>query len=113
MLLFITYIVLIHRSSWEEKQRLSKLLEEERNQNVNAVIGNMMQTVKDKKVTHMKNIKRLMLSKTELTQKQKVTKENNGELKKKLDTNMERYTKYQEKLDKLSKQKTSPEVEAG
>ncbi len=47
------------RSSWEEKQRLSKLLEEERNQNVNAVIGNMMQTVKDKKVTHMKNIKRL------------------------------------------------------
>ena len=37
------------KSSFEERERLSKLLEEERGQNMNQAIGNMMQSVKDKK----------------------------------------------------------------
>ena len=77
------------KSSWAEKERLSKLLEEERSQNVNAVIGNMMQSIKDKKVTHMKNIKRLSQRKVELTAKQKTLKDRNTETKSRLDETMQ------------------------
>ena len=91
------------KSSWAEKERLSKLLEEERSQNVNAVIGNMMQSIKDKKVTHMMNIKRLSQRKVELTAKQKTLKDRNTETKSRLDETMQKYSAMQEKLDKLSK----------
>ncbi len=56
---------------------------------------------------------RLALLKKELTEKQQTTKEKNAELKLNLDSAMERYTAFQSKLDKLSKQLETPEVTAG
>ena len=47
------------RNAWDEKEKLSKALEEERQANMNTVITQMMQGVKEQKVNHMKNIKKL------------------------------------------------------
>lgn len=46
-------------SFWEEREALSKALEAERQGNVNNMISQMMVNVKEQKVMHMKNIKRL------------------------------------------------------
>jgi len=100
------------KSSWEERERLSKLLEEERNQNVNSVVGNMMQSVKDKKVTHMKNIKRLQQQGKEITKKQKLAKDKGIDLKKRLDENAASYGKLQKKLEKLTQEEETPEIAA-
>lgn len=100
------------KSSFEERERLSKLLEEERNQNVNSVVGNMMQSVKDKKVTHMKNIKRLQQQGKEITKKQKLAKDRGIELKKQLDENAAMYGKLQAELENLTQQEETPAVAA-
>lgn len=90
------------QNAWEERERLSRALEEERQANMNTVISKMMQTVKEDKVNHMKNIKRLGNEKTALATKLKESTEANGSLKAKLDSNMKRYQKMQKAYDKMA-----------
>merc|ERR1711918_269697 len=87
------------RRVWEERERLSKALEEEREQNVNTALAQMMQAVKDEKVQHMKNIKRLTNEKALLSKNFKETKEKNSSVKVSLDKSIQRYQKLQSDYD--------------
>lgn len=84
---------------WEEREKLSKALEEERQANVNTVMSDMMNAVKEEKVTHMKNIKRLTNEKALLNKNFKETKEHNVGLKSNLDSNIRRYQQLQSSYD--------------
>ena len=70
-------------------------IEHERQDNMSTVISSMMQDVKEKKMSHMKNIKRLTMTKGELTEKQRTVKEKNVEIKKELDSLMSNYAECQ------------------
>lgn len=89
-------------NTWEEKEKLSKQLETEREQNMNQVITQMMQSVKEQKVLHMKNIKRLTNEKALLTKNVKDWKEDNSSLKQQLDSNISKYQQLQMKFDAFS-----------
>ena len=93
------------KSAWEERERLSKQLEEERQSNMNTVISNMMTTVKDQKVNIMKNIKRLTNEKANITKKMKLYKDSNDGLRSKLDELMVEYQTRQGEYDNLIGQK--------
>ncbi len=93
------------KSAWEERERLSKQLEEERQSNMNTVISNMMTTVKDQKVNIMKNIKRLTNEKANITKKMKLYKDSNDGLRSKLDELMVEYQTRQAEYDNLIGQK--------
>eukprot|EP00428_Durinskia_dybowskii_P064440 CAMPEP_0170383522 /NCGR_PEP_ID=MMETSP0117_2-20130122/15518_1 /TAXON_ID=400756 /ORGANISM="Durinskia baltica, Strain CSIRO CS-38" /LENGTH=775 /DNA_ID=CAMNT_0010639227 /DNA_START=54 /DNA_END=2381 /DNA_ORIENTATION=+ len=88
-------------NAWEEKEKLSLALEAERQANMNNVISEMMDTVKDQKVLHMKNIKRLTNEKALLTNQFKESKENNSKLKGNLDENIQKYQEIQKQYDDL------------
>lgn len=89
-------------NTWEEKEKLSKQLELEREQNMNQVITQMMQSVKEQKVLHMKNIKRLTNEKALLTKNIKDWKEENSQLKHDLDSNIAKYQQLQVQFDAFS-----------
>jgi len=93
------------KSAWEEREQLSKQLEEERQSNMNTVISNMMTTVKDQKVNIMKNIKRLTNEKASITKKMKANKDSNDSLRSKLDELMVEYQTQQGQYDNLVDQK--------
>jgi hypothetical protein len=78
-------------NAWEEKEKLSQALEAERQANMNNVISEMMNTVKEQKVQHMKNIKRLTNEKAQVTNGFKEAKEGNVRLKSNLDKNIQQY----------------------
>mmetsp|Transcript_20554 Transcript_20554/g.28323 ORF Transcript_20554/g.28323 Transcript_20554/m.28323 type:complete len:818 (-) Transcript_20554:135-2588(-) len=90
------------QAAWEEKERLSKALEEERQANMNTVIGQMMQNVKDEKVQHMKNIKRLTNEKALLAKTFREAKDQGAQLKQQLDENINTYQLLQKKYDDLA-----------
>lgn len=89
-------------NAFEEKERLSKALEEERQSNMNIVISEMMHSVKDQKVVHMKNIKRLTNEKTQLTKAMKETKESNLKMKKDMDKYIVEYQQLQKRYDEVA-----------
>lgn len=88
--------------TWEEKERLSRELEAQRQENMNSVISQMMQNVKEQKVVHMKNIKRLTNEKAMLQQTLKKDKEESMSLKQSLDENIAKYQKLQATFDTFS-----------
>ena len=90
------------KNAWDEKERLSRALEEERQANMNTVITQMMQGVKEQKVNHMKNIKKLTMEKTSLNDKFKQLKDVNGTLKGTLDGTIKRYQQLQAQYDKVT-----------
>eukprot|EP01041_Mallomonas_annulata_P004119 gene4119-8190_t len=85
------------QNAWEEKERLSRALEEERN------------GVKEQKVAHLKLIKRLNIEKTDIAQKEKTLKERNALLKKSLDDDMKSYATLQTEYDTLKSTNESSE----
>ena len=87
------------RDAWEERERLSRLLEDERQANLASAIKDMMATMKDEKVNHMKAIKRLSNEKSSLTKAAKEDKEQYSALKARIDANMKRYAALQKKVD--------------
>lgn len=87
------------KNAWEEKERLSKQLDDERQANVNAAISTMMSTMKDEKVLHMKNIKKLTNEKAALSKEYKEAKESTAKLKARLDTSMKSYVELQKEAD--------------
>jgi len=89
-------------NAFEEKERLSKALEEERQSNMNIVISEMMHSVKEQKVMHMKNIKRLTNEKTQLTKGMKESKENNLRIKKDMDKYIVEYQQLQKGYDEVA-----------
>lgn len=90
------------QDAWAERQRLSQQLEEERQQNMNNVISQMMQNVKEQKVIHMKNIKRLTNEKAVVTKNLKDEKDESTALKELLDKNIARYQQLQSQFDQFS-----------
>lgn len=89
------------RNAWEERERLQQQLMEERNANMNNVIATMMKDIKDQKLQHMKNVKKLTLQKNEIQSKQKDVKEKCDALKTKLEGNMGKYQKMQKLYETL------------
>ncbi|CAM9834777.1 unnamed protein product [Scytosiphon promiscuus] len=89
------------KSSWEEKERLSRQLEEERHNNVNAAIGQVVSEVKAKKMETMKGIKRLQVQKESLSKKQKQAKTDYDKTKSELQADMAQYQKAQTEFDAL------------
>ncbi|CAM9240011.1 unnamed protein product [Ectocarpus sp. 12 AP-2014] len=89
------------KSSWEEKEKLSKQLEEERHNNVNAAIGQVVSEVKAKKMETMKGIKRLQVQKENLSKKQKQAKVDYDKTKSELQADMAQYQKAQTDFDAL------------
>lgn len=86
-------------NAWEEREKLSKQLEMERQQNVNNVISQMMQNVKEQKVLHMKNIKRLTNEKAVISKNYKELKDTNTTIKQRLDESIAQYQDLQAKYD--------------
>lgn len=87
------------KNAWEERERLSKLLEDERQANLAVAIKDMMAVMKEEKVNHMKAIKRLANEKGNLTKAVKEDKEAYGVLKARIDSNMKRYAVLQKSVD--------------
>eukprot|EP00600_Ochromonadales_sp_CCMP1393_P008823 CAMPEP_0174954044 /NCGR_PEP_ID=MMETSP0004_2-20121128/205_1 /TAXON_ID=420556 /ORGANISM="Ochromonas sp., Strain CCMP1393" /LENGTH=787 /DNA_ID=CAMNT_0016201813 /DNA_START=43 /DNA_END=2407 /DNA_ORIENTATION=- len=87
--------------AWEEKEKLAKALEAERQSNMNNVISEMMNGVKDQKVQHMKNIKRLTNEKAMLSKNFKEVKDFNTKLKGNLDKSIQQYQVLQKAYDTL------------
>ncbi|CAN0026497.1 unnamed protein product [Pylaiella littoralis] len=87
------------KSSWEEKEKLSRQLEEERHNNVNAAIGQVVDEVKAKKMETMKGIKRLQVQKEALSKKQKQAKADYDKARKKKQADMGKYQKAQADFD--------------
>lgn len=88
--------------AWEEKERLSRALEAERQANMNQAISGMMQSVKEEKVQHMKNIKRLTNEKALLTKNFKEFKDSSAAIKAELDQNIAQYQEYQAEYDAIT-----------
>jgi len=92
------------QSAWEEKEKLSKQLEEERSKNMNSIISTMMDSIKSQKLEHIKNIKRLTNEKNIRLKTFKDEKETNSRLSTDLDEKMKKYQTLQLSYDTLSKQ---------
>jgi kinesin family protein 1/kinesin family protein 3/17 len=86
-------------NAWEEKEKLSRALEAERQANMNVAISGMMQSVKEEKVQHMKNIKRLTNEKALVKKNFEETKDSNVSIKVALDKNIKLYQQYQATYD--------------
>jgi hypothetical protein len=82
--------------------RLSAALEAERQSNMNNIISTMMTNVKEKKLDHMKKLKKLNNEKTILGKKFKENRENNSNMKLLLDEKMKKYEILQSKFDDAS-----------
>lgn len=87
------------RNAWEEKERLSKALEDERQANMNAAISTMMATMKEEKLHAMKTIKKLTNEKAALSKTVKDSKELQAKLKPRLDANMKNYMLLQKRAE--------------
>lgn len=70
----------LRQSDWEEKQRLSQLLEEERQRNMTAVAADMMTKIKEQKRLSIQRINALTSEKTTLSKRFKDSKEDNAKL---------------------------------
>lgn len=90
------------QSAWEEREKLSKLLEEERQRNMNAVVGDMMNQVKQQKRDRIKRINGLTNEKTVLTKRFKENKEINGKLTATINAKTKSYQKLQREHDSTS-----------
>jgi len=90
------------RNAWEEKEKLSRALEEERQANVNAAISNMMATMKEEKLHAMKAIKKLTNEKGSVSKTLKDSKELQAKLKPRLDSNMKKYVQLQKQADEMA-----------
>ena len=66
---------------------------------MHSVISNMMAGVKEQKVNHLKSLKKLSNEKTLMTKKFKELKDENANLKIKLDNHMQVYQSYQKDFD--------------
>lgn len=89
------------RNAWEEKERLSRELEAERSTNMNAVLGTMIQDLKEQKIEHMKNLKRLQLEYDTLQKKQASAKSSSDEMRLKILTAMKAYEDLQGQYNRL------------
>mmetsp|Transcript_5640 Transcript_5640/g.12401 ORF Transcript_5640/g.12401 Transcript_5640/m.12401 type:complete len:722 (-) Transcript_5640:345-2510(-) len=89
-------------NTWEEKEKLTKALEAEREANMNTVISEMMNGVKEQKVQHMKNIKRLTNEKAMLSKNFKELKDGNVTLKGRLDKDIQQYQSLQKTYDSVA-----------
>ncbi|CAM9393654.1 unnamed protein product, partial [Laminaria digitata] len=87
------------QSTWEEKEKLSQQLEDERQNNVNAAIGQVVSEVKAKKMETMKGIKRLQAQKESLAKKQKMSKAEYEKTKSELQADMALYQQAQVDFD--------------
>lgn len=87
------------RNAWDEREKLSKALEAERQSNMNSVISTMMKDMKDQKIDHMKKIKLLTIEKSDLTKKQKNAKEKCDALKASLDSRILNYNNKKAKYE--------------
>ncbi|CAM9335866.1 unnamed protein product [Ascophyllum nodosum] len=89
------------KSTWEEKEKLSRQLEDERQNNINAAIGQVVNEVKAKKMETMKGIKRLQLEKEQLGKKQKQAKVEYDKTKSELQSDMALYQTTLAEFDAL------------
>ena len=99
--------------AWEEKERLSRELEEERGRNMGVAIGGIIDNVKEEKIKCMKKIKRLQNQKGKNVEKGKKGKQDYAKLKKGMESDMERYKQLQgefEAMDDGSSEKDKAEV---
>ncbi|GMH47768.1 hypothetical protein TrRE_jg1943 [Triparma retinervis] len=81
--------------AWEEKERLSRELEEERGRNMGVAIGGIIENVKEEKIRCMKKIKKLQNHRGKNVEKGKKGKADYGKLKKGMEGDMERYKALQ------------------
>ncbi|GMH83472.1 hypothetical protein TrVE_jg1056 [Triparma verrucosa] len=86
---------------WEEKQRLSRELEEERAKNMNVAIGSVIDGVKEEKMKAMKRIKKLQHDKKKNDEKSKKVKDLYHTLKSDLEGGMSKYKEMQVVFDGL------------
>lgn len=90
------------KKDWEERERLARELDAQREANMNNVISGMMANVKEQKINVMKDIKRLTNEKALLGKKTVQVKSDCERLKAKLDKDMGNYGLLQEEYDRLS-----------
>jgi chromosome segregation ATPase len=89
------------QQTWEEKEALSRALELERQNNVTAAIGQVVDEVKQSKLETMKSIKRLQKGKEALTKKQKALRAQYDGLKDALQLSMTQYETTQAEYDQV------------
>ncbi|CAM9564836.1 unnamed protein product, partial [Phaeothamnion confervicola] len=89
------------QQTWEEKEKLSRQLEQERSNNVSAAIGEAVDGVKKRKLETMKEIKRLQKRKEELAKRQRSLKGQYDKVKESLQIEMATYQKKQAEHDAL------------
>jgi hypothetical protein len=92
--------------SWEERQRLSQQLEQERKNNMTTVISSMLEGVKAQKMELMKSIKRKQNQKQALQQEHRRVKEKVARLKASLEAALSAYQDAQAKLADLPESDT-------
>ena len=90
-----------NRDAFDEKESLSKQLEQERRANVNTAITGMLSNVKEQKVEQMKKIKRLQHEKQSLTKKQAAAKKQSEAIKRSLDDGIRSYQQLQAEYEEL------------
>ena len=88
--------------AWEEKERLSQALEEERRSNLNNTISSMVHNVKEQKIEKMKVIKRLASEKQTLQKKQTHLKRQSDDIKRDLDGGIRNYQALQKEYEEKS-----------
>lgn len=89
-------------NDWEEKMKLQEALEAERQQNLNSAIADVMTHVREDKLLHMKNIKRLGDEKNRVSGVLKESKMGKEKLKHTLDESMQRYQVLQKTLEDIT-----------
>ncbi|TMW56790.1 hypothetical protein Poli38472_006800 [Pythium oligandrum] len=101
------------QASWEEKQRLTELFEQERLKSMNneqTILG-YMQTVKQEKMDIMKRIKALQQQKLHVTKQMRMRKQSYAHGKSKLQQDVEKFQQQSTKLAPTDKQKLMEEIE--
>lgn len=88
---------------WNEKEKLSLQLEQERQANMSNVISTLMTSVKEEKLNHMKKIKLLQIEQKDLKKKQTALVDENELFKKNLDDKMKLYNRLQQEYDQENK----------
>jgi predicted transcriptional regulator len=91
-----------NRSAWEEQEKLSRALEDERKGNMKNVMSTIQKNMKDQKMKLLKQIKLLNDEKNIFSSKFKECKENCNKLKTLLDQKMAEYQRLQAEYDALS-----------
>ena len=90
------------KNDWEEKMKLQEALEAERQQNLNSAISDVMTHVREDKLLHMKNIKRLGDEKNRVNGVLKESKTGKEKLKHVLDESMQKYQALQKSLEDIT-----------